>query len=43
MTARQRTICQLAYIFFSVVLSDFLLQDSNTVMAASESIADMHA
>lgn len=42
MTTRQRTICHLAYIFFSVVLSDFLLQDSAIGMTASEFIADTH-
>jgi hypothetical protein len=42
MTARQRTICFLAYIFFSVVLSEFLLQDSAYWMTASVSLADLH-
>jgi hypothetical protein len=36
MTARQRTICYLVNILLSVVLSDYLLQDSAIGMTASE-------
>lgn len=43
MTARQRTICHSAYIFFFVVLSDYLLQDSVMGVTESELRADIHA
>jgi hypothetical protein len=41
MTARQRTICHSAYLFFFVVLSVYILQDSALGMTASERRTDI--
>lgn len=43
MTVRERTICHSAYIFFFVVLSAYILQDSVIGKTASARRADIHA